>query len=376
MIKRFMDDDVLTRVQELKPIADELGLTMAQLAVAWVLQNDNVAAALVGASRPEQVHENVKAAGVEIPAEVMARIDEALGDVVERDPAQDRGERPAEAPRADVAALTQAEAVARRALLDVQSYVVDLDLSGAETEPTFGSSVTVRFTARADEATWVELKADEVLEAAAERRAGRPLGLPRRPAAAGRPRGAERPRAAGRYAYSRTGEGLHRYTDPEDGRVYLYARRSWTTRSACSPASTSPTSRRRSPSPSRRRPAGRCWATPRPPGRAGPLGVRDHRAALRPTCSPWSPGRTTACARSTTASRSASGRGSRWAPYLDAERLLDDTRRLRLLPRAVRRALPVRQVRPGVRPGVQRRRHGEPRAGHLPRRVLPPVAAP
>jgi aryl-alcohol dehydrogenase-like predicted oxidoreductase len=69
------------------PVADEMGLTMAQLAVAWVLQNDNVAAALVGASRPEQVHENVKAAGVRIPAELMTRIDEALGDVVERDPA-------------------------------------------------------------------------------------------------------------------------------------------------------------------------------------------------------------------------------------------------------------------------------------------------
>ncbi len=59
---------------------------MAQLAVAWVLQNDNVAAALVGASRPEQVSENVKAAGVLIPAELMGRIDELLGDVVERDP--------------------------------------------------------------------------------------------------------------------------------------------------------------------------------------------------------------------------------------------------------------------------------------------------
>ena len=85
MIKRFMDDDVLTRVQGLKPVAEQLDLTMAQLAVAWVLQNDNVSAALVGASRPEQVHENVKAAGVRIPAEVMTRIDDILGDVVERD---------------------------------------------------------------------------------------------------------------------------------------------------------------------------------------------------------------------------------------------------------------------------------------------------
>src|SRR6478609_710525 len=64
MISRFMNDDVLTRVQGLKPVADDAGLTMAQLAVAWVLQNPNVAAALVGASRPEQVGENVKAAGV------------------------------------------------------------------------------------------------------------------------------------------------------------------------------------------------------------------------------------------------------------------------------------------------------------------------
>ncbi len=86
MIKRFMKDDVLARVQELKPIADELDLTMAQLAVAWVLQNDNVASALIGASRPEQVVENVGAAGVEIPDVAMKQIDEAIGDVVERDP--------------------------------------------------------------------------------------------------------------------------------------------------------------------------------------------------------------------------------------------------------------------------------------------------
>jgi aryl-alcohol dehydrogenase-like predicted oxidoreductase len=86
MIKRLMADDVLTAVQGLKPLADELSLTMAQLAVAWVLQNDNVAAALVGASRPEQVSENVKAAGVKIPDELMKRIDEVLGDVVVRDP--------------------------------------------------------------------------------------------------------------------------------------------------------------------------------------------------------------------------------------------------------------------------------------------------
>ncbi|MBS9532828.1 aldo/keto reductase family protein [Mycobacterium sp. M1] len=87
MIKRFLNDDLLTRVQQLHPIADELGLSMAQLAIAWVLQNDNVAAALVGASRPEQVAENVKAAGVTIPPELLARIDAALGDAVTADPA-------------------------------------------------------------------------------------------------------------------------------------------------------------------------------------------------------------------------------------------------------------------------------------------------
>lgn len=86
-VKRFLRDDVLRRVQDLKVVADELGLTRAQLAVAWVLQNDNVAAALVGASRPEQVTENVKAAGVSIPAELMTRIDEILGDLPETDPA-------------------------------------------------------------------------------------------------------------------------------------------------------------------------------------------------------------------------------------------------------------------------------------------------
>ncbi|WP_409428140.1 aldo/keto reductase family protein [Mycobacterium sp. SMC-11] len=84
-IKRFMTDDVLTRVQQLAPIAAELDLTTAQLAIAWVLQNDNVAAALVGASRPEQVTENVKAAGVRIPEELLARIDQVLGDAVTSD---------------------------------------------------------------------------------------------------------------------------------------------------------------------------------------------------------------------------------------------------------------------------------------------------
>ncbi|GAB2480628.1 aldo/keto reductase family protein [Promicromonospora xylanilytica] len=87
-ISRFMDDETLAAVQNLKPVAAELDLSMAQLAVAWVLQNDNVAAALVGASRPEQVAENVKASGVTIPAELMKRIDDALAGVVVRDSAR------------------------------------------------------------------------------------------------------------------------------------------------------------------------------------------------------------------------------------------------------------------------------------------------
>ncbi|KHK99900.1 aldo/keto reductase [Microbacterium mangrovi] len=84
-IKSFLRDDVLTAVQRLKPIADEAGLTMPQLAVAWVLQNPNVATALVGASRPEQIASNVAASGVKLDADTMAAIDEALGDVPERD---------------------------------------------------------------------------------------------------------------------------------------------------------------------------------------------------------------------------------------------------------------------------------------------------
>jgi aryl-alcohol dehydrogenase-like predicted oxidoreductase len=87
-IQRFMDDETLTRVQALQPIASDVGLTMAQLAVAWVLQNDNVAAAIIGASRPEQVSDNVGASGVRLEPDVLKRIDEALGDVVERDPSK------------------------------------------------------------------------------------------------------------------------------------------------------------------------------------------------------------------------------------------------------------------------------------------------
>jgi aryl-alcohol dehydrogenase-like predicted oxidoreductase len=93
-VQRFLRDDLLERVQQLQPIAAELDLTLAQLAVAWVLQNENVASAIIGASRPEQVAENVKAAGVTIPLPLLERIDEVLGDSVERDPARTAANAP------------------------------------------------------------------------------------------------------------------------------------------------------------------------------------------------------------------------------------------------------------------------------------------
>jgi aryl-alcohol dehydrogenase-like predicted oxidoreductase len=95
-IQGLMSDDILTRVQQLAPVADDLGLSMAQLAVAWVLQNDNVAAAIIGASRPEQVVDNAAAAGVRLDDDVLKRIDDVLGDVVQRDPGLTRS--PAERP--------------------------------------------------------------------------------------------------------------------------------------------------------------------------------------------------------------------------------------------------------------------------------------
>ena len=88
MISRWLQDDVLERVQLLKPIADEAGLSMAQLAVAWVLQNDNVSTAIIGASRPEQVTDNAKASGVRLDEATMKAIDEVVDPVVERDPAK------------------------------------------------------------------------------------------------------------------------------------------------------------------------------------------------------------------------------------------------------------------------------------------------
>jgi aryl-alcohol dehydrogenase-like predicted oxidoreductase len=88
VISGWLRDDVLTRVAELEPVARDVGLSQAQLAVAWVLQNENVSSAIIGATRPEQVRENVAASGVRLAPEVLARIDEILDPVVERDPAK------------------------------------------------------------------------------------------------------------------------------------------------------------------------------------------------------------------------------------------------------------------------------------------------
>ena len=97
-ISGFLNDEVLTAVQRLRPLAEALDLTMSQLAVAWVLQNDNVAAAIIGASRPEQVHENAAAAGVRLPAETLTAIDEVLGDLVERDASLTAANAPTQRP--------------------------------------------------------------------------------------------------------------------------------------------------------------------------------------------------------------------------------------------------------------------------------------
>jgi aryl-alcohol dehydrogenase-like predicted oxidoreductase len=88
MIARFMNDETLTAVQQLRPLAEQAGLSMGQLAVAWVLQNPNVASAIIGASRPEQLEDTVAASGVTLEADLLKAIDEALGAVIERDPAK------------------------------------------------------------------------------------------------------------------------------------------------------------------------------------------------------------------------------------------------------------------------------------------------
>ena len=87
-IQKLLTDDVLTRVQQLKPMADELGITMAQFSLAWVLQNKNVSSAIVGATTPEQITSNLGAVGVEIPAEIMKKVDELFAPIAVTDPSE------------------------------------------------------------------------------------------------------------------------------------------------------------------------------------------------------------------------------------------------------------------------------------------------
>jgi 1-deoxyxylulose-5-phosphate synthase len=83
-IGQFTTEPVLRAIQRLRPIAEEVGLTMAQMALAWILRQPNVASAIIGASRPEQVHANASACGVTLSEDTLAAIDEALGNVVLR----------------------------------------------------------------------------------------------------------------------------------------------------------------------------------------------------------------------------------------------------------------------------------------------------
>jgi aryl-alcohol dehydrogenase-like predicted oxidoreductase len=85
---KYLDEELLTAVQQLKPVADELGLTMAQMGLAWVLQNENVSSAIVGASKPEQLEDNVKSVGVDLPEEAMKSIDQILGQHIVKDPSE------------------------------------------------------------------------------------------------------------------------------------------------------------------------------------------------------------------------------------------------------------------------------------------------
>ena len=96
MISGWMRDEVLEGVQKLVPIAQSVGLSMAQLAIAWVLQNKYVSCAIIRASKAKQVKENVKAAGVILEPAIMKAIDDAIGGLAERDPA--KGKSPEKRP--------------------------------------------------------------------------------------------------------------------------------------------------------------------------------------------------------------------------------------------------------------------------------------
>ena len=93
-IEQLLRDEVLERVQQLSPLADEAGLSMAGLALAWVLQEENVASAIIGASRPEQVRDNAAAVGVRLDPELKRRMDDILAPITETDPALTQSPNP------------------------------------------------------------------------------------------------------------------------------------------------------------------------------------------------------------------------------------------------------------------------------------------
>ena len=82
-MRQLMNEDVLSAVEGLRAVASDAGLTMSQLALAWVLRQENVSSAIIGASRPEQVEDNVAASGAELPPDALDRIDEMLADVIQ-----------------------------------------------------------------------------------------------------------------------------------------------------------------------------------------------------------------------------------------------------------------------------------------------------
>jgi aryl-alcohol dehydrogenase-like predicted oxidoreductase len=94
MISGFMKEPILQAVQKLVPIAAKVDLTLAQLAIAWVLQNPNVSSAIIGATKPAQIKENVKASGVKLDQSIMSEIDAALKDVITTDPAKTISPKP------------------------------------------------------------------------------------------------------------------------------------------------------------------------------------------------------------------------------------------------------------------------------------------
>jgi aryl-alcohol dehydrogenase-like predicted oxidoreductase len=98
-MNRLMDDDVLEAVDRLRPVAEQAGLSMAELALAWVLRRPEVASAIVGASRPEQVHANAKASGTQLPRDTLAAVEEALGDTPVKEPTLAVNARPGVAHR-------------------------------------------------------------------------------------------------------------------------------------------------------------------------------------------------------------------------------------------------------------------------------------